>query len=339
MYTIHKFNLSHIVFETTSLCNLNCKYCYNVWKRPGQNIVKLNSYRKSIKTLKKLFSKVNLTQITMSGGEPFLSERFSELVLFCRMKGKKVTIITNGNYAKKTDYKQMLELGVGLFQVPLHSFEPGPHDFLAGVSGAFSNAVESVKTILSLGGKLVCVIVITKANYKQIKKTLLYINELGIKRIMLNRFNIGGMGIKEQKNLLLTHKELKQVYNIANETGIKYNLKLTSNVCTPLCVINPKDYPGIGMSSCAAKVINMPLTLDSIGNLRLCNHSPVVIGNIFKDKIMNIFNSKYCKSWKEFIPEYCIDCKDYSKCLGGCRAASEQLWNTNKIVDPLVTMK
>lgn len=331
-----KRKLPFIVFEITSHCNLNCRYCYNIWKRPESKTANYNSYQKAKKTMQRLFKIAEVDHVTMSGGEPFLCERFSELVLYCRMKHKSVTIISNGNTATKKDYKQLIDLGVSLFEFPIHSADGGTHDYLTQVKGSWQKSVQSVKNVLELGGNVVCVIVITKANHTQIKESLLFIKNLGVNRIMLNRFNIGGEGILEQKNLLLNHQELNEAYKIANEIGFENNLTLSSNVCTPICVVNPEKYPHIRFSSCAANVTNMPLTMGIDGNMRLCNHSPVVVGNIFKDNLDDIFSSDYAKSWKEIIPDYCIDCDKYFKCFGGCRAASEQLGRGLNKVDPLV---
>jgi radical SAM protein with 4Fe4S-binding SPASM domain len=253
------------------------------------------------------------------------------------MKGKRVNIISNGNAAAKEDYEQMIKFGIDWFELPLHSSLNTIHDTLTQRKGSWKRALRSIKEISSLGGHVVCVIVITKINYRGIKDTLNFINQLGIKEIMLNRFNIGGRGISEYKELLLTKEELKEVFRQANETGAELKLNLTANVCSPFCVLNPKDYPYIRMSSCSVNIKNMPIALDIQGNLRLCNHSPVIIGNLYNDKDLSaIFNSEYCRSWKKYIPEYCLDCKYYARCLGGCRAASEQLGLTNKTVDPIV---
>jgi len=331
-----KVNLQSIVFEITSDCNLNCRYCYNIWKRPNNKQVSFNSYKNAKKTLKRLFKISDVNQIVMSGGEPFLGERFSELALYCRMNHKNVIIISNGNIGTKQDYSQLVKMGVTLFELPIHSYNSISHDYLTQVSGSWNKTVQSVKSLIELNANVVGVIVLTKVNHSEVEETLLFINKLGIKHVMLNRFNIGGKGISEQKNLLLNHKELQNAFRIANSYGKKLGLKISSNVCTPFCVIDPEDYNNIKMSSCAANVVNMPLTLDITGNMRLCNHSPVIIGNIFKNTLKDMLNSEYVKSWKDIVPDYCIDCEKYSKCLGGCRAASEQLGLTLKNVDPVV---
>jgi radical SAM protein with 4Fe4S-binding SPASM domain len=331
-----KRKLPYIIYELTTDCNLNCRYCYNIWKRPDASYKRMNSYKQAKKTLKRLFSIVDVDFVTMSGGEPMLSERFLELVMFCRMKNKGVNIITNGNAGKDHVYKILAQLGVSMFEFPLHSDRAKEHDYLTQVKGSFDMVIDSIHKAKDAGVDVVTVVVITKVNHHRIKGTLHFSKSLGVKQIMLNRFNIGGEGISEYSNIGLSVDELRKTFRIADRVGKEEGLTLTSNVCTPFCILNPKDYPHIMMSSCAANVINMPLTLDIEGNLRLCNHSPVVVGNIYKDKLDDLFNSDYAREWKEIIPDECSGCVDYPKCLGGCRAASEQLGYSLSMADPII---
>jgi radical SAM protein with 4Fe4S-binding SPASM domain len=332
-----KYSLPHIIFETTSVCNLKCRYCYNIWKIPGANgFEQFNSYKQAKKTLKRLFKIADVSSVTFTGGEPFLAERFNELVLFTRLKNKSVTIITNGNGATKKDYKQMVDLGVSLFELPIHSPAAKEHDFMTNTPCSWQKSVNSVKELLELNAYVVAVIVITKANYHLIDETLRFIKSLGISRIMLNRFNIGGQGIAEKENLWLSHQEINEAYKVASETGRKENLLLSSNVCTPMCVLNPADFKNIGFTSCSADVSRRPLTIDIHGNLRFCNHSPTVLGNIFNDKLEKMLTSKEAQLWNDVTPEFCTDCNLYERCMGGCRAASEQLKMSLSAVDPIV---
>jgi MoaA/NifB/PqqE/SkfB family radical SAM enzyme len=99
-------------------------------------------------------------------------------------------------------------------------------------------------------------------------------------------------------------------------------LRLTSNVCSPICLLNPKDYPNIGFGRCSFDVLRRPIALDINGNIRLCNHSPVVAGNIYEQSLADILYSDYAYSWE--------------KCKGGCRAASEQYSQTLSVEDPII---
>jgi radical SAM protein with 4Fe4S-binding SPASM domain len=332
-----KEKLESISMEVTSVCNLDCKYCYNIWKIPGKDQDDpFNSYSKARKTLKRLFSIADINTITFTGGEPFLDERFPELVLFARMKKKKVNIITNGNAGYEKDYKQMIDLGVSLFELPIHSYDPDVHDLLTETKGSWQNSVNSIKFLRENGANVVVVIVITNINFAHLAATLEFIHSFGIRSIMLNRFNIGGKGITQKETLKLTKEQLNHAFSQASSTGRQLNLLLSSNVCTPMCYINPKEYGNIAFGICSTDVQKRPLTIDIRGNLRFCNHSPIVLGNIFKQPLKDILYNEKTEQWSKLIPEYCNTCHLYSKCMAGCRAAGEQLNLSLNYPDPIL---
>ena len=333
-----KFDLSFIVFELTPACNLNCRYCYNVWKMPESDYpVQQPTYRQAKKVLKRVFRQAEIENVTFTGGEPFLFDRFAELVLFSRLRRKSVTIISNGNKGTRDDYRMMIKMGATLFEFPLHSPTAEAHDYMTRVEGSWEKSLQSCKDVMELGGTVVGVIVLTKANHMLLPQTLKMYKELGIQHVMMNRFNIGGNGIAEADNLTLTREELNQAFRDATTAVEELELSITSNVCTPFCIINPKEYPKVPVGSCSTDVRQKPITVDLFGNVRLCNHSPVIAGNIFEKTLAEIFSSDYISEWKER-PAFCSECAIWEDCLGGCRAASEQMGYSLNRVDPVVEM-
>ena len=71
----------------------------------------------------------------------------------------------------------------------------------------------------------------------------------------------------------------------------KLSIIMSSNVCTPLCFLNGKDHKNIMFTICSSSILEKPLTLDILGNMRICNHSPIVIGNIYKNSLDEIIKS------------------------------------------------
>ena len=331
-----KLNLPHIAFEITDACNLDCVYCYNIWKMKGTKHQPFNSYKKAIQTLQQLFQQADVKSIAFTGGEPFLAERFSEVVLFCRMEGKQVTIISNGNQMKESDCNHLLKMGVGLFEFPVHSAQAEIHDRMTQVKGSLEKSLAALKTVMRLGGYVVPVVVITRYNVKELGETLEFINSLGCRRIMLNRYNIGGKGCENPLEISANAEELRHAFAVANVKAEELGLTLSSNVCSPICLLNPEDYPFISFGHCSFNVLQRPITLDINGNIRLCNHSPVVAGNIWEQPIEEILFSDYTTSWEKSVPAFCSSCREWEKCKGGCRAASEQCLQTLLEEDPIV---
>ncbi len=333
-----KLPLQHIAFELIDACNLDCRYCYNIWKMPGVERIPFNSYSKAVQTLKQLFKQADIQNVAFTGGEPFLAERMVEVALFCRMEGKSVTIITNGFKGTEKEYKQLLKMGVRLFELPIHSARSDIHDEITRTKDSWKKSISSIQTLIKLGAYIVPVIVVTKLNVEILGETLDFIYGLGLKRIMMNRYNIGGCGLKNPTEVSATPDELRKAFVVAEQKSIDLGLSITSNVCSPICLFNPKDYPHIGFGHCSCDIFRKPVTLDINGNIRVCNHSPVVAGNIYEKELGEILFSGYVKSWNEIVPDFCNECEHWEKCMGGCRAASEQCGLGLSHVDPVMTL-
>lgn len=118
-------HLPQILFETTPSCNLDCRYCYNVWKPPGA-------------------------------------------------------------------------------EIPVHSHRPENHDALSRTVGSWQKATRSLRVLQDLGASPVAVIVSTRINLTDLETTLDWSNRLGVRQVAANRFNVGGSGIQEWKDLSLS---------------------------------------------------------------------------------------------------------------------------------------
>ncbi|MCU4174772.1 radical SAM/SPASM domain-containing protein [Carboxylicivirga sp. N1Y90] len=333
-----KLKIPNISVEITSECNLNCKYCYNHW-RPQENREILNSYKKAKKVIKQLLKQVDVETITFTGGEPFISERFEEILLFTRLKKKKVNVITNGQSISDEVIESIVKMGIQLFELPFHSMYPVIHDSMTGKNGSWKKSMDSIHRLVNRGGYVVPVIILTKLNSYHIEETLEALSKLKLNRIVINRFNIGGNGIKHSNELLLSSEELNETFTKINTCATELGLDISSNVCTPFCLLNPLDFANIEFSSCPTNILQRPLTIDLNGDLRICNHSPKCIGNIFKTDIEKLLSETYVKSWEIIKPEYCSNCEKFEECLGGCRAASEQLGKGLHHVDPILEYK
>jgi radical SAM protein with 4Fe4S-binding SPASM domain len=291
-----------------------------------------------MKTLKRLVYTVDFRHITFTGGEPFLADGLAEMVLFCRMKNKGVTIVSNGAAAEAEDYRILVDLGVSLFEFPLLADRGQIHDDLTGRPGTFDRVLRSIRTIARSNSRVCAVCVLTKPNIGRLPHTLRLANDNGVEKCMLARFNLGGRGIAHTNELLPSVTELSKAFSTADAFAATGSMGISSNVCVPFCVINPRDYPNISIAGCGADPLRRPVTVDFSGAVRVCNHSPHVIGNIHSTPIDSMLSSDYVQTWQAARPVYCLDCDDWHECRGGCRAASEQMGKTLRDADPIIAM-
>lgn len=256
--------------------------------------------------------------------------------MYAKARNKTVTVITNATLLDDEKIDLLAKLKVDLIEITINSYDKNVHETINGIKGSFDKSVENIKKIKNKGIDVVVPIVVTKYNVEEIEKTLEFIYGLGIKRIMINRYNIGGNGCNEYKEILANLKDLKKAYETCQKFAEEKKIKLDSLVCTPYCVLNPEDYPNIFFSNCGVNDLNRRYTLARDGNIRYCNHSPDVIGNVYKEKMKNILKSGKLKKWAEVEPTFCRNCHMKAKCQYGCRAASQQMGFGLEKEDPIV---
>lgn len=335
---IKKVDLPGVIYEFTTKCNLKCKYCYNHWKKDDlSNFINDVEKYNPKKTLKKWFKVVKTDEITFSGGEPTTNyEELLDCIMYVKARNKKVTVITNATLLDKQKIDILSKLKVDLCEITINSYNKEIHEQINGIEGSFKKSIDAIKYLLSKRMDVVVPIVITNYNIKDIDKTLEYIYNLGIRRIMVNRYNIGGNGCKEYKDILPKLDDLKMTYSKCNEFAKEKNIKLYSLVCTPICAIDPDRYSNIEFSNCGCENLNRRYTLTRNGDVRYCNHSPESIGNIYINTMKEILQSEKLLKWSQTEPEFCKNCDKKEKCQYGCRAASQQMGYDLTKEDPLV---
>lgn len=336
-----KVELGFAVFELTDACNQACRFCYNHFKGGAEPCaVAAPDFRMARRTLKRLLNEANIGSISFSGGEPMLMPRIHDLILRARLAGANVNLLTNGTLLKAEDINIIRDFGVGVVQIPLLSDRAEVHDHITQLEGSWERAMASAKRIAEVDPAwLTPVFILSRLNVNDIEPTLEMYAAMGVKRIMLNRFNIGGLGRKYAAELTLSHAELRDAFRRADAKLGELGMRAHNGVCTPLCVLDPSDYPNITFTHCTTELTSRPLTINYRGDVRFCNHSPRVLGNIHKEHLDDILKRTADEGIYNTMPERCVACDLWQRCRGGCRAASEQLYGTFDIADPILDLE
>ena len=331
--------IDNLVFELTQACNQRCRFCYNYW-RDGSTALPPPDPRLCRRTLKRLLGQASIGTISFSGGEPTLMPGFIDLALTCRFKGTKVNILTNGTLIGEEDIRNLREIGIGAIQVPLLSADPAVHEYLTGLPGSWEKAVNTIKAVSRIiPGNAFAVLVITKVNAPGVLETLELLHSLGVTGVMVNRFNLGGMGLGNRDELVLSKDELHDAFATVDAFAASHpRMRFTSGVCTPICLLNPSKFRHIQFTFCSTDFNLRPVAMDFKGDVRFCNHSPKVLGNIYERTLADILADPAAIEYYNAVPERCAGCKYLHPCNGGCRAASEQVHGTFAAVDPVLDL-
>ena len=329
--------IDNIVFELTQACNQRCRFCYNFW-RDGASPLPAPDASLCRRTLKKLLSQASVGTISFSGGEPMCVPGVTDLALMCRFKGSRVNILSNGNLMSENDLLNFRDIGIGAVQIPILSADPSVHEYLTGLPGSWAKATRTLSKAEELmPGKGYAVLVITKVNAPGISETLDLICRMGVKGVMVNRFNLGGLGLRNRDELVLDRPTLEKAFaDVERFAASHRDMHFVSGVCTPMCLLDSRKYPHVTFTYCSTDFNKRPVTVDFMGNVRFCNHSPKVLGNIYKERIADILGNPEAAAYFGGTPERCKGCPHLTPCNGGCRAASEQVYGTFSEADPVL---
>ena len=277
---------------------------------------------------------------SISGGEALLKDGMPELVEYIREEGLKRGI--DNEIVLISNARLMNESYLNLFKrcrVHLSMSLPGYETFRehTGVDNA-DGVLYWFRKAKAMGLKATVNITVTKKNYYELFRTIALGLLNGASSVLLNRFLPGGRGLQYQDALSLNREQLRGMLDIAEEV-LEYG-KRYGHVGTefPKCLIKDiEKYQRINVGTrCAA--VKYFFVIDPAGQIRTCNHSPRIVGNVFDEDM--IHDKEYWTLFAESLykPAYCSNCVDMTSCDCGCREVAHILKGSPKEIDPCLEL-
>jgi radical SAM protein with 4Fe4S-binding SPASM domain len=327
-----------LLYEVTPRCNLKCLYCYNVWKDDVGYTQEELSTQKALELIKKAIKESRCRQFTFTGGEPTLRDDLEQLVSCAALSCENVTLITNGTLLYEERIKSLIDAGVSLFELPLNSADRIIHNNMAGGIDCFDKVTRAAANIRYYGAELAFVFVGTSINIEHWKETLELGIALGSRSFLFNRYNAGGQYRSQPETLMPSVDQVRDCLIVSEEYCRNYELGIGASIAIPPCLIDQKDFPHVGFGFCAAGTERAYYTIDPVGNIRPCNHTPTIIGNLFKTPLKKILESKTLRAFRQARPDFCKGCRLEEDCLGGCKAAAEACYGSLSACEPFLEL-
>ena len=125
-------NFPYIRMSITDVCNFKCGYClpngYQVDKSDNRKFLHLDE----IKRLAMVFSKLGVSKIRITGGEPTVRKDFFEIIKILKEVGiKKVSITTNGYHLDKKA-KKLFDSGLNGINISIDSLDRNIFKYITG---------------------------------------------------------------------------------------------------------------------------------------------------------------------------------------------------------------
>ena len=337
--THHASRITHqqsFVVEVTQRCNHDCLHCYNAWKNPVAYPMGELPTDETLAMLGKMLDETGASLVSLSGGEPMLRADIHEIVDFLAGRGATINLITNGTLLDEGAVARLTPDKISIFELPLLSCERAIHDRMSGAPGAFDKTTMAMADLKLAGARVVGVFVATKLNLDTWRETAELAVALGLDGVMFNRFNPGGRGREHVALLQASPAEVQDALDVAEEASREYELPISCSIAMPPCLFDVERYERLTFGFCAAGTERAYYTLDPLGNVRPCNHSPTILGNIRETPFGAMATSDAMREFVAARPAFCAGCALEDECLGGCKAAAEACTGCVSAMDPFL---
>ena len=330
------------VLELTRRCNHRCAYCYTSWGAPELHYAGHggeSNVRQIERIVERLKEETPVEDIALSGGEPLMRRDLAQIVAFIARRGITPIVITNGSLLTPERIDELApHCG---FEVTLLSTRREVHDALTGNRGSWDAVVEGMTKLGERDVSFVAAFIATRQNYRDVYQTGELAMILGAKALMYNRMNVGAFNGRRVAELLPTAAMVRENLDDLERLATAYGLPVAASVVIEPCVVDVRKYERISFGWCPLGGGDSYFTIDPVGNVRICNHSPTILGNLLHDRFADIYyGHPYLTEFAETLPAECTGCDPelLALCRGGCKAAAEQYYGTLARVDPFVTL-
>ncbi len=336
--TLDRPRVQSLIFEITQRCNHACLHCYNVWNGedgagrtyPAYPRGELNTDR-TLALLGKALEETVCSHVTLTGGEPLLRPDLAAILDFLRERNVGTTIISNGRLLNEGAAVNCLDRGVGLFELPLLSHQREIHDRLSGAPGAWDAVLDAMANVRLHHGRFAAAFVATRLNIDHAAEVMKLAFAFGAQAVMFNRFNPGGRGRVNLELLLPSAQQVRRALAAVEAASAEYGLPVSSSIPIQPCLVDTRAFPHIGFAYCAAGRERAYYALDPMGNVRPCNHTPAILGNLFEESFAALIAPDRMRDFTCAAPAFCEGCARRSECQGGCKAAAQVCYGS--IVD------
>ena len=161
-------------------CNQRCSFCH-----AADSDVELSTEEAAARVGRAASG--HFTGVFYSGGEPTIRKDIHLLVNRAAELGMEVGFITNGRMLAYRKLARMLvRRGLREVHLSLHGGTATVHDAIAGVPGAFDQALQALHNLLDLGVRMNLSFVVSRHNYTDLERYLELVGDLPFERIRLS---------------------------------------------------------------------------------------------------------------------------------------------------------
>jgi radical SAM protein with 4Fe4S-binding SPASM domain len=303
-------------------CNLHCAHCFVSATRVGQSM----RHDDIISLLIPRLKECRVKRVTLTGGEPTIHPRFTDIVRGLRDVGMQVGFCTNATTLTDAQIAELASIGGVHANVSLDGFRAGSHGRFRGNRDSFALTVATARQLAA--AKLLQGLLCTPnslAEDEEYRELCEFAAENGASYVLMNPLSSMGRGVKSRGRLADNEEHMRRIR------------ALTAPFDGPDLEIVHIRFPatdGQPLAGCAAGTIIYVFTA---GQVTVCpylvfaartpqsRHDPgeFIVGNIFTDTDIaaRLDAYRFSDRYQMGANPTCRSCGIAGQCGKGCPAA------------------
>ncbi len=326
-----------VSWNTTRLCNLACGHCYlDAVSRKREAPDELCT-EEALGVIDQLAAVAPGAMLILTGGEPLLRRDLVDLVHAASRKGLMPVIGTNGTLLSAERARMLKDAGAAGVGISLDSANPGFHDRLRGVAGAWQRAIEGIEAARNAGLAILLQTTLFEENRHELPAMADLAERFGAMAFNLFFLVCTGRGVTQTDLSAATYEEtLREIDRLQRE---RPSLKIRAR-CAPymrriegLRADESRDGYAEWSSACLAGRRYFRITPQ--GYVTPCPYIPAVAGSLRMQTLNEIWQrSPLLARLRDELPGgKCGSC-DYRLSCGGCRARAHAACGDIMAEDP-----
>lgn len=208
-YTENQINIKEVFLELTTNCNLQCKHCSGSFGNNNNQDSELD-YNTLLQMIK-CFNILNINQITLTGGEPFLHSRIYDILKVLKQEFHgEVNIITNGTLIDQSQL-ELIVSSIKRFNISLDGYDEESVSFIRG-KNVFNRVMKTIELLKGIGYEKISLSCVDTNDKEKIERFHILAKNLSVYPIV-RHLNIKG---RAKENFAIEHT-LRKNHNLTKK--------------------------------------------------------------------------------------------------------------------------